>query len=113
MRFYPLLGALLLSAAPVFAEIQFTCCIENKDSQIQEAEKELQMGVRFSQDPDSVALLVNQLEEAGQFAVGLSQEEKNSEARKFMNLSIKEMQRKLEIAKKYPDCSEIKRVQQK
>ena len=111
MKLLPLIGALLISAQPVSAQIQFTCCIENKDSQIQEAEKAMQMAAQYLQNPASVEDLANQLEEARQFAAGLSQEEKNSKARTFIQSQINKLKSELEKAKKYPDCSQLRGVQ--
>ena len=113
MKLLPLIGALLISAQPVSAQFQVTCCIENKDSQIQEAEKAMQMAAQYLQDPTIIQRLASQMEEAGQFTAGLSQEEKNSKARTFIKSQINQLKSKLVEAKKYPDCSELRGVQKK
>ena len=108
MKLPLLIAALLIITAPVSAQIQIKCCVENKDSKIQKAEKAMQIAAQYLKDSAMVEKIANQLEENHQFAAGLSQEEKNSKAQTFIRSQIYQVKSEIEKAMKYPDCIELK-----
>ena len=108
MKLPILLGALLLSASPVFAQFdRDNNCIRNKDSEMQKYEKQYQMAYQEVQKPANTVSMARQMEEAGRISKDLSQAEKNGIAYKFMTDELTRIKRNIEVFKTYPDCSEL------
>ena len=108
MKYLPLLGALLLSASPVFAQYNAdNNCIRNKESEMQRYESLLQMAIQKSQQPEMIVDLARQMEEVNHFSSDLSQRQKNGIAFKLMTDQITKMKRQLELYKTMPDCSDL------
>ena len=108
MKYLPLLGALLLSASPVFAQYNAdNNCIRYKESEMQRYESLLQMAIQKSQQPEMIVDLARQMEEVNHFSSDLSQRQKNGIAFKLMTDQITKMKRQLELYKTLPDCSDL------
>lgn len=108
VKYFQVLGALLLSASPVVAQYNAeNNCVKNKESEMQGYERKYQTFYQFSLMPENIVELARQLEEAGQFSKDLSQREKNGITYKFMTDQISQMKRQLEMYKTLPDCSEL------
>ena len=108
MKYLPLLGALLLSASPVFAQYNAdNNCIRNKESEMQRYESLLQLAIQKSQQPEMIVDLARQMEEVNHFSSDLSQRQKNGIAFKLMTDQITKMKRQLELYKTLPDCSDL------
>ena len=108
MKYFPLLGALVLSASPAFAQFdRDNNCIRNKESEIQRYEKQYQAGYQWVLTPGNTSDIARQMEEAGKFPNKFSSKEKYDAAHKLLTDELRKMKRNIEASKTYPDCSEL------
>ena len=109
MRLSTLLGALLLSASPTFAQLdRGNKCIKNKSSEMQRYERLYQTAYQEVLKPENTVSMARQMEEAGRISKDLSQAEKTGIAYKFMAEELTRMKSQLELLKTLPDCSGLK-----
>ena len=109
MKLTILLGALLLSASPVFAQFdRGNNCVRNKESEMQKYEKQIQIAYQEVEKPVNIVSMARQMEEAGRISKDLSQAEKNGIAYKFITDELTRFKRNIEALKTYPDCSALK-----
>ena len=108
MRLSNLLGALLLSASPTFAQLdRDNKCIKNKSSEMQRYERLYQTAYQEVLKPENTVSMARQMEEAGRISKDLSQAEKNGIAYKFITDELTRFKRNIEALKTYPDCSAL------
>ena len=108
MKLPTLLGALLLTASPVFAQFdRDNNCIRNKTSTIKDMTRRLASARWESYKPEFIVSLAVQMEQLNQIPKGLTQFEKNELVNKFVYSQLEQMGNVIRKYEAYPDCSKV------
>ena len=108
MKYVPLIGVLVLTASPAFAQFDRNYnCIRDKESEIQRYEEQYQTSYQWVLTPGTTFDIARQMEQAGKFPNNFSSKEKYDAAYKLITEELRQMRRSIEALRTYPDYSEL------